>query len=308
MIFNCPECEKKYVLSSNAIGPNGKTVRCVNCAHEWFQMPEQDPYPSTDDEEDDFDTISSNNKLGGYFDDEDDEDNNAHSAQEKPLEDIIRELSSGNLDDDDTPDNNFKKNDNKDKELDIPKGVKPVDENINEEEEVEKPSKPKKIKKEKKEKKPKALKQKIEEPMTARLMGFAAAIAIFFIIILGALMAKPAIVSAWPPAAAIYDLAGMPVSLKGEGLIIEGLIAELSEDQKTLTLKGNIVNLREKQMTIPLLKASFKLTETDPAKQWFFGPPQNTIAAEDSLEFSASYNSPPADITMVNVTFETTVQ
>lgn len=306
MIFNCPECEKKYVLSSNAIGPNGKTVRCVNCAHEWFQMPEQDPYPSTD-EADDFDDVADDNKLGGYFDDDDDDDT-AHSVQEKPLEDIIREISSGNMDEEEST-NDI--SDDNGEELDIPKGVKPINEDIDEDIEVEKPSN---SKNEKKKNKPNAvkpikpIKEKVDEPMSARLMGFAAAIIIFLIIILGALIAKPAIVSAWPPSAAIYKLAGMPVSLKGEGLVIEGLIAELSQDKKTLTLKGSIVNLREEDVIIPSLKASFKLTETDPTKQWVFDPPQKTIMAEDSLEFSASYNAPPEDITMVNVTFEATVQ
>ncbi len=304
MIFNCPECEKKYVLSSIAIGPNGKTVRCVNCAHEWFQMPEQDPYPSDknqdEDERTDFDDIQDDNEFGGYFDD-DDEHDSIQSAQEKPLEDIIRELSSGNIKNDVVHEGDNQNN--KEEELDIPKGVQPVDEvSVKEREKSKKPKKEPKVKKQK------ISKEKIDEPMTARLMGFVAAIVLFLIIIVGALIAKPAIVSAWPPSAAIYKLAGMPVFLEGEGLIIEGLIAELSQDKKTLTLKGNIINLREEEVTVPSLRASFKLTETDPAKQWIFDPPQKSIMAEDLLEFMASYDLPPEDITMVNVTFEATVQ
>ena len=57
MIFSCPECEKKYILSASALGEDGKTVRCANCAYEWFQEPEQLPYQESEsqDAEDDYD-------------------------------------------------------------------------------------------------------------------------------------------------------------------------------------------------------------------------------------------------------------
>lgn len=40
MILECSQCGSRYDVPSSAIGPDGRTVRCVNCKHSWFQSPE----------------------------------------------------------------------------------------------------------------------------------------------------------------------------------------------------------------------------------------------------------------------------
>ncbi len=45
MILECPECRNRYLVPDAAIGVDGRTVRCANCRHSWFQTgvePEED--------------------------------------------------------------------------------------------------------------------------------------------------------------------------------------------------------------------------------------------------------------------------
>lgn len=42
MILICPSCSAKFMISSEALGADGREVRCGKCGHMWFQEGERD--------------------------------------------------------------------------------------------------------------------------------------------------------------------------------------------------------------------------------------------------------------------------
>lgn len=43
MIIECPECRARYQVPDGTVGATGRTVRCANCRHSWYQEPDDAP-------------------------------------------------------------------------------------------------------------------------------------------------------------------------------------------------------------------------------------------------------------------------
>ncbi|MBB3473852.1 zinc-ribbon domain-containing protein [Sphingomonas sp. BK345] len=54
MIIECPECRARYQVPDGTVGATGRTVRCANCRHSWYQEPRDEPLIDAFDEEEAF--------------------------------------------------------------------------------------------------------------------------------------------------------------------------------------------------------------------------------------------------------------
>jgi predicted Zn finger-like uncharacterized protein len=55
MILECPECHTRYAVPDQAIGVDGRMVRCISCKHEWFEKGDlvEEATPEPKEESDD---------------------------------------------------------------------------------------------------------------------------------------------------------------------------------------------------------------------------------------------------------------
>ncbi len=57
MIITCPECATRYSAKDDAIGPNGRMVRCSNCKASWFVSHDADTLELLDNQKSDLDIV-----------------------------------------------------------------------------------------------------------------------------------------------------------------------------------------------------------------------------------------------------------
>ena len=282
----CPNCDAHYDISPSALGPKGKEVRCAKCAHEWFatnETQEKAEFKLPEGLNDEADAESRVRETGdisqmippvAQLDTDDDEEE---------TEDLSSEESAKEK----TSEGRARK---KVSEGDIPDAVKPRHDQ-------EKAAFAKK-------------KSKATVPMTAKLVGYGAALLIFILVFAAGFALKNDIIKAWPPSAAIYDIAGMPAAFQGEGLIIESLSATVvknNQGQDVLILEGRVVNLTDETVAVPPLVAKLRTTNGEDGEGWIIDPPVEEIAPGESFSFKSDYPSLPRGIGSVNLTLVPTL-
>lgn len=143
-------------------------------------------------------------------------------------------------------------------------------------------------------------------PPGAKLAGYGAAAAVFAGVLLLLVAFKAPVSKAWPPSALFYELAGTPVSVAGEGLIIDRLSAESVPDPgglQTLKVKGSVINLKDGRVDVPGLMATLRREDGSVGESWVIRPPYDALEGEQSFNFETEYTGVPEDMVSVNLSF-----
>ncbi|HEY8190442.1 MAG TPA: zinc-ribbon domain-containing protein [Micavibrio sp.] len=139
------------------------------------------------------------------------------------------------------------------------------------------------------------------------LNGIIAAAAVF-ILISGALVAmRGTVVHVWQPSALLFDRIGLPVPAPGEGLVFDKITATIKADGKdepSLIVRGDIINLRESESSLPVIEASLRKAGGEQGKSLMASMNKKTINAEETIPFAITFDKIPEDITDVNVLFK----
>lgn len=276
MNLECPNCTAVYKVSSAAIGPDGRNIKCAKCSETWFVPPEradeedyafQSPEPEYEAPDNEVvEPIDHGEMISGSDDfvmEEPEDSLDVNIRDDEPEEEIVGTYRE---------------------EEKIPDAVKPFADDV-----------PAYV-----------AEPKVRASFQARLSGYLLAVLIFAALIGAGFAYKQKITSLWPPAAAIYDLAGLSVMFKGEELVMETVSAIVTKDNSNrdvLVLKGRIINLSAKAVEVPVLRAILRSTDGEDGESWIIDPPVDQIAAGESFTFTSDYTGVPNGVGSVNLTF-----
>lgn len=248
-------------------------VRCAACGHEWRQSSDPD---FTEEEDDTEDALE---ELVEMIGDE------APSEEDLPLEEELPEAFSQALEDA-SEQKEFNGYGEEEEESDsgetIPESVKPVSE-----EGVPSP----------------ALQEEgVEKNWKPAATGYAAAAGVFICVLGILVLLKNPVYNAWPATALLYGVLGADVPLPGEGLAIDRIQANYTRD-RTLNVKGSVINLTGHDNPVPPLLASLKDKDGVTLESWIIQVAEDTLPPEGEIVFTAAYPGLPESAQAVNLTF-----
>ncbi len=218
MILTCPNCASRFLLSAQALAPDGRRVKCSSCAEEWFQLPDPDELV----------------------------DNVEHEIEE------------------------------------IPESVKPIPEGS---------SVP-------------ALPEESEGSGNGRtnLAGYIGAAIIFLGILGGLAVSKDAVLKAWLPSAAFYQMIGISVVAPGEGLVFDKIKATLQGHNK-IVVEGFIINLTDKTQNLPVIEISIRNEAGGSIQKNLSPPPFAQMPPKAKLPFKSTHTGNTDEADHVQIRF-----
>ena len=274
MILVCPNCDARYTLRPNALGAEGKDVRCAKCSHKWYQRSDElldeavpQPKPQTDVRKS-VEKPVENAKTTPPKEVVSQSDSDFSSP--KDVREALREeaLTPDAVDDSVV--------------VDIPEGVKPI---VGEALSAVKPP----------------------ASMQAKLTGYLAALVLAGLCIASALFFKAQIISAWPPAYKIFEVAGFSNKIAGEGLVIENVTANIgagNTGRNLLFVQGRVINLTNEALPVPDLTAQIRSTNGEDGDVWVIKTPMQSLEPGESFIFKSDYANLPRGVGTVKVTFQ----
>jgi predicted Zn finger-like uncharacterized protein len=135
------------------------------------------------------------------------------------------------------------------------------------------------------------------------LTGWAALIAVLAFLCWGAVQFRQGIVAVWPQTATFYAAAGMDVNTVGLAFQDVSYRVTSEDDLPILHIKGKVVNITAREITIPKISASLTDDKRRELYDWKIDADAKSLAPGKSASFSARVPSPPSGARHVDLKF-----
>jgi predicted Zn finger-like uncharacterized protein len=284
MLLSCPNCATSYEVDKTALGPGGRSVRCLRCRHTWFASNSIELEPVAPRSETAWTTASAventvpqspqpEAEIAGPAPDEPPTPEAetivppAESVAQMPLGELASVADAPALVPADNP------------AVERTSGV-----------DIETIAARRKV-------------RTIKRRRDRSLQGLTTAILMLLAIATGLIAWRADVVRAMPQTASLYAAIGMPVNLRG--LVFANVkTSEENQDGATvLVVTGEIVSASRRAVHVPRLRFSLRNASGQEIYAWTALPTQNTLAPGGKLAFRSQLASPPREGHQVLVRF-----
>jgi len=142
-------------------------------------------------------------------------------------------------------------------------------------------------------------------PRRPNLLGWSLLILVVAGLVVAGLVAREPVVAAWPPAARLYAALGMPVLPVGHGIEFRdvGFAREAGADGQVLILRGQLANVTESVLDVPLMRASLTGEAGKVVGAWEFAATAARLVPGETVAFATRYKNPPATARDLKIEF-----
>jgi predicted Zn finger-like uncharacterized protein len=121
--------------------------------------------------------------------------------------------------------------------------------------------------------------------------------------VIGGLIGRESVVRQLPATAQLYEMAGMPVNLRGLELMEVRSERTREDDGEYLTVHGTIVNRTDRSHMVPPVAVILRAETGQPVYSWNVEADRRTLHPGENVGFRARLVAPPAEARQVLVRF-----
>jgi len=124
-------------------------------------------------------------------------------------------------------------------------------------------------------------------------------------VVTGGIVARSAVVNAWPPSARLYELVGLPVPVPGAGLVLHDVATErmVQGGIPVLVVTGTVANPTQEVLDVPKLRVSLRDSHRREVQSWTFAADTAKLVPGEFVKFGSEFANPSTEAVDLTLTF-----
>ena len=289
MRITCPSCSTSYTIPDDKIGAKGRSVQCTSCQTKWFVSLGDSEAAQTPaaviktGAADPFDEVATDVSSARVSDAMPAVDGNGRAAAPDTAMSEVDPWADAEASDSASP---------------------PAQEDRSKPKDIESFAKKPKIKvsKSKPPKVRKSIKFDLDRFLVqARPVLGALVLAFAITCVTLAIVLRTYLVAAFPGLASLYQLAGMPVNLRGLEIANVQMLREVENAQPVLVVEGELTNTTAAERIVPAIRFSLRGDDAQEIYAWSIEPKTTMLTPGASMRFRTRLASPPEQAADIQV-------